>query len=101
MGFHSCKDEISENWFKKPNLPHQIYDDISGQVCNTLAEIPKYVLSRFIGRKDIVNNFDLKGDKYRVTEDILRKKDPIEREAETSAIKVQRCWMESDQCWIC
>ena len=70
-------------------------------MCNTLAEIPKYVLSRFIGRKDIVNNFDLKGDKNRVPEDILRQKDPIQREAEMGAIKVQRCWMESDQCWIC
>jgi hypothetical protein len=88
MGFHSSKDSVPEDWFQKPNLPHLTHDDISGQVCNTLAEPPKYVLSRFIGRKDILNNFDLRGDEYRVPEDILRQKDPIQRQAEIREIQV-------------
>lgn len=85
-GFNSSKDLIPDDWFKKPNLPHLIHDDISGQVCNTLTEIPKYVLSRFIGRKYICNYFDLKGDEFKVPEEILRQKNPIEREAEIREI---------------
>jgi hypothetical protein len=44
------------------------------------------VLSRLIGRKDFKNNFDLKGDEYLVSEDILTQKDPSKRQAEIAAI---------------
>lgn len=63
-GFETHRDEIPDDWFKKPNIPHLTNDDISTKVCYALSESKSYVLSRFIGRKDILNDFDLQNCNY-------------------------------------
>ena len=93
--------DIPDDWFSVPHVPHLINNEIGEKVQNQMVAKSSYVLSRIIGRKDLSNHLKITDIPLRKEHDLIKETDPEKRKAQTRLMHADKCWVESEECWVC